>query len=632
MSNSEKQTEKKHFQADVSKLLHIVTHSLYSEKEIFLRELLSNAADACDRLKYRALTDDKLSALAKDFRIVLFADKEKKTLTIADNGLGMSRDEMMENLGTIARSGTEKFLQEMEQAGDKSKSNLIGKFGVGFYSSFIVADKVSVISCFAGNNEAYKWESDGIGEFEISSATRVSHGTSITLHLKEDCEEFLEEARLEYIVKTYSNYLPIAVMLTEDKEYEEKLASCEGKRLNEATALWLKNKQDVKEEEYKEFYHQVAHAYDDPLSTLHFRVEGTLNYRGLLFVPGQRPFDLFHAERMSRVKLYSNRVFITDECEELIPRHLRFLRGVIDCEDLSLNVSREMLQNNAMIAKIRSDVTKRLLKDLQKIKKDQQETFEKFWDAFGIVLKEGLCDPVTDKESLLSLTAFYSRKNIDKACGLDDYIDNMKEGQKFIYYIAGDQKESLLRSPQLESLKKYDIDVLFMLDPVDEFWIPTVGKYKDFEFKSVTSGDMGLEDLKSDTSATQEETSKNTLSEDVQEAFLTRVKEVLKDQVADVRYSERLVDSAVCLVAQEGALDMHMERLLKDHNRLDQMSKKVLELNKDHPILVSMMEKKDMADDDISLLLDQAYIAEGEMPKDRSLFVERLQKLMMKTL
>lgn len=615
------------FQAEVGRLLDIVTHSLYSEREIFLRELISNAADACDRLRYDALTEPDLLAGDSDFAVDIAFDKDAKTLTISDNGSGMNRDELVQNLGTIARSGSSAFVDKL--TGDAKKDvNLIGQFGVGFYSAFMVADKVTVDSHRAGEGHAWKWASDGRGEFTIEPGDRATRGTTITLHVKEDAEEFLEEARLSHIVKTYSNHIPFPIRLAKVEEGEEKQ-----EQLNDANALWTKPKSEVTEEQHKEFYHHVAHAFDDPWMTLHFRAEGMIEYAGLLYVPSTRPFDLFNPERMSKLKLYVKRVFISDECDDLIPQYLRFLRGVVDSEDLPLNVSREMLQNNPVVNKIRSGLTKRVLGELAKKAENEPEEYAKFWDNFGMVLKEGLYESAADREQLLKLARFRSTKS-DGLVSLADYIGRMKEGQDAIYYIAGEDKDTLAKSPQLEGFAAKDVEVLYMTDPVDEFWIPSVGAFEEKEFKSVTRGGADLSNIKGgeDDAKDKDEAKDDTPAEGV-DALIKAVKEALGEDVKEVRSSDRLTSSAVCLVADETGMDMHLERLLKQHNQLDSTGARILEINPKHDLIKALAEQATSGsdlNDAAHLLLDQARILEGETLPDPASFAQRMASVMTK--
>ncbi|TQV79644.1 molecular chaperone HtpG [Denitrobaculum tricleocarpae] len=620
--------EKLSFQAEVSRLLDIVAHSLYSNKEIFLRELISNASDACDRLRYAALTQPELTADDPDFKIDLTLDTDAKTLTIADNGIGMNREDLVENLGTIARSGTAAFMDQLDSKQDGT--NLIGQFGVGFYSSYMVADKVSVISRRAGEDQAWSWVSDGRGEFTIGEAEDApKRGTRITLHLREDQAEFADPMRLRTIVKTYSDHIPIPISLREgDKEPES---------LNTASAIWTRPKSEITDAQYTEFYHHVAHAFDEPWERMHFKAEGMIEYTGLLFIPASKPFDLFHPDRKHGVKLYVRRVFITDDCAELIPPYLRFLRGVIDTEDLPLNISREMLQHNPLLTKIRNGVAKRVVSELTKKAEKDPEAFEKFWNDFGAVLKEGIYEDDGQRAALLKLARFRST-TAEGMTTLADYVSRMKEGQDAIYYISGADGENIKRSPQLEGFAAKGVEVLLFSDPVDEFWITSIPDFEGKAFKSVTRGgaDLGkIGGAEKDEKEGEEETGSGDTNVDSLIAF---VKLTLKEQVKDVRASERLTESAVCLVADEGDIDINLERILKQHNQLDSSAQRVLEINPKHSLVKALAKRigqegaGDELQDAAGLLLDQARILEGETLPDPVAFARRLSGLVEKGL
>ncbi len=628
--------EKFAFQAEVSKLLDIVAHSLYSEKEIFLRELISNSSDACDKLRYEAQSDGSLIEGDADYKIILSVDKKAKTITVSDNGIGMNHDELTGMLGTIARSGTQAFVKGL--SGDAKKdSNLIGKFGVGFYSSFMVAKRVEVLTRKAGEKKAWLWSSDGLGEFTISEAERSGRGTSVKLFLKKDEGEFLEKIRLENIVKSYSDHISIPIMF----EGEDG----DSKPLNTASALWTRPKKEITSDQYKEFYHHVGHCFDDPWLILHNRVEGVLSYTNLLFIPSTPPFDMLQPDRKQHVKLYANRVFITDDCEELLPPYFRFLRGIVDSEDLSLNISREMLQNDPRLAKIRSGLIKRILGELKKKAEKKPDEFIEFWNNFGAVLKEGIYDDFENRDKIIEISRFHST-NGDELTSLDDYIGRMLEGQKEIFYIAGDDRDTVAMSPQLEGYRDRGIEVLLMSDPIDEFWVPAIGSYKDKPFKSATRGDADLSGIK----AKKDDTEKaDTADEEKKETaanienMINVFKDVLKDQVKDVRTSQRLTNSPVCLVAGEGDMDMHLERMLKKHRQLGigETSSRILEINPSHPLIISLAkiaENSDKGSDnaDISdaahLLLDQARIVEGEKVADAAMFSRRFADMMARGL
>ncbi len=628
MTDAAEKAEKHSFQAEVGRLLDIVANALYSEREIFLRELISNAADACDRLRYQALTEPSLLDGGGDFQIDLSFDNDAKTLTISDNGSGMTKDELVGNLGTIARSGTSNFVSQL--TGDEKKDvSLIGQFGVGFYAAFMVADKVDVVSRRAGTDEAWRWISDGKGDFTTEPAERDNRGTTIVMHMKEDADEFLSEFRLNNIVKTYSDHIPFPIKLAgEGEDYP--------KQMNAAAALWTRNKSEIDEQQYKEFYHHVSHAFDDPWATLHFRAEGMIEYSGLIYIPTMRPFDLFHPERKSKLKLYVKRVFITEDCEDLVPSWMRFLRGVIDSEDLPLNVSREMLQNNPVVAKIRSGLVKRVLSELSKKADKEADAYATFWEAFGAVLKEGVYEQVEQREDLMKLMRFKSTTR-EGWVSLAEYVEAMKEGQDAIFYISGDDQDALSRSPQLEGYAAKGVEVLYMTDPVDEFWIPSTGEFDGKALKSVTRGgadlskiDGGNEEDKADADAKDK---KDDASSEKIDALVTALRETLGEAVKDVRKSDRLTSSPCCLVADEGEMDMHLERMLKQHKQLEESAPRILEINPDHALIAALSQDPTGDIEDAAyLLLDQARIMEGETLPDPTAFAQRMTSIMTKAI
>ena len=611
--------ETRSFQAEVSRLLEIVAHSLYSEKEIFLRELISNASDACDRLRYAALTEPALSEGGSAYRVVLTPDKSARTLTVADNGIGMNRAELIENLGTIARSGTAAFLDQL--SGDARKDvSLIGQFGVGFYSAFMVAAKVEVLTRKAGEAEGWRWVSDGKGEFTIDTLPDAPRGAAIVVHLRADEDQYLDPARLRTIVRTYSDHIGLPIVLQADGKEET---------INTASALWTRPRSEISPEQYKEFYHHVGHGFDDPWLTLHNKAEGILEYTNLLFVPSAKPFDLFDPDRKSRVKLYVRRVFITDEGTDLLPAYLRFLRGIVDSEDLPLNISREMLQANPTAAKIRQQLTRRVLTELGKKADEAPADYAKFWDNFGAVLKEGLYEDREQSETLLALARFHSTTR-EGLVSLEDYLAAMRPGQAAIYTITGDSLDTVRKSPQLEGFRARGIEVLLLTDPIDEFWVPAIGTYKEKPFKSATRGGADLDKI-----APPEEQPLQKPALPAKLASLIAIfKLALGDAVKDVRGSERLTDSAVCLVADEGDMDMHFERLLKQHRQLDTASKRILELNPRHRLIESLAASvgevgaSDQLGEFAWLLLDQARILEGELLPDPPAFARRLAALL----
>lgn len=596
-------SEQMQFQTEVSRLLDIVTNALYTEKEIFLRELVSNASDACDRLRYEAITKPEWVEGDSDFKVTVTFDAPARLLTISDNGIGMNREDLVKNLGTIAHSGTREVLKNLGD-GQKKDVNLIGQFGVGFYSAFMVADQVTVTSRKAGEKKAHVWSSDGRGSYTIDETLKDTRGTEITLHIKEDASEFLLEERLKHIIKKYSDHINFPIELN-------------GKVANEASALWIKSKNDVTPEQYAEFYRSVSNAMpmDAPWLTLHWRSEGMLESNHLLFIPGMKPFDLYDAKRHHGVKLYVKRVYITEGVEALIPPFLRFVKGVVDSEDLPLNISREMLQANPLINKMSGAIVRKILGELETKAKDDPKSFEDFWALFGAVLKEGLYDAHAYRDQLMRVVRFYSSKS-ETLTSLDAYIERMQPDQEYIYYMSAPTNESARNSPQLEAFRAKGIEVLFMTDTIDEFWLPIQAEYKQKKFKSITKGAAEL-------SKDKPEATGNT------QQLLDTLREILKDDVQDVTLSERLVDSPVCLVAPEGDIDIHMQRVLKKSQGYEKLHKHVLEINDKHPLIKKMqaMSANDtQLRDTALLLLDQAKILEGEPLKDPTGFVRRMSQ------
>ena len=616
------------FQAEVGKILDIVAHSLYSEKEVFLRELISNASDACDKLRYASIAKPELSDDGVEFKIKIDVDKKSSELKILDNGIGMSKKELVESLGTIARSGTQAFLKNISDADKSSKdiqSSLIGQFGVGFYSAFMVAKKITVNSKKAGSNQSWSWSSDGKGSFEIESASKENVGTEIILKIDEKDKEYLEEDRIESIVKKYSDHIAQPVIM-ETKEKEEKV-------LNSASALWTRDKRNISNEQYKEFYHHVGMAYDDPWMIMHNKAEGLISYTNLLFIPSNRPFDLFNPDRKSNLKLYVKRVFITDDCEGLIPPYLRFIKGIIDTDDIDLNISREMLQNNPVVAKIKNALIKRVISELKKKAENDSENYVKFWEAFGPVLKEGIHEDFANRDKILEVSRFQTSHS-EKLTSLKDYVSRMKKGQDTIYYLSGEDKEKLSQSPHLEGFRAKGVEVLYMTDPVDEFWLPSVGKYSEKSFQSITRGSADLDKIKSKNADKKDK--KDEKKENI-DKLIASLKVVLGKEVKDIKSSERLTDSAVCLVAGEGDMDMHLEKLLKQHQQLDSTSQKILEINPSHPLIKNLLnvvddqdKKNEIFDDAAWLLLDQARIIEGQSVLDPNKFTKRMNTLIQK--
>ncbi|MGI9417190.1 MAG: molecular chaperone HtpG [Geminicoccaceae bacterium] len=633
--------EKQPFEAEVGRVLDLVINSLYQHRDIFLRELISNASDACDRLRYAAISDDSLMGEGSELKIVLTPDSAAGTLTIDDNGIGMSRDELVENLGTIARSGTARFADAL--SGDKKADvNLIGQFGVGFYSAFMVAEEVEVLSSKAGEGVAHRWSSDGKTGFSVEKVMdKAPNGTRVVLHLREDAKEFLDEYRLRHVVRSYSDHIAIPIMLQgeakpaeleEGEEKTDELVVPEPAQINEASALWTRPKSEITDEQYKEFYHHVGHAFDDPWARVHVQAEGLVSYQALLFVPSVQPMDLFDPKREHGVKLYVKRVFITDSLEGLMPRYLRFIKGVIDTEDLQLNVSRETLQHAAVLAKIKKDLVKRILDELSKRAKAEDGDYETFWEQFGQVIKEGIYEDQDQREKLLELARFRSTHD-EGWVSLADYVGRMKEGQDAIYTISGDNLTALKSSPQLEGARAKGVEVLLLADNIDDFWLPQADKYQEKPFKSLTRGDVDLSTIESDADDKKDDESETVEGEEL-DKLVAALKAKLGDKVADVRASARLTESAVCLVADETGMDMRLERFLKQHQQLGELSKRILEINPQHDLIRRMAA--DPANDELGelaeLLLDQALIIEGEPLPDPGAFSRRMSAFLTKGL
>jgi molecular chaperone HtpG len=618
--------EKMEFQAEVSKVLGLVINSLYSNKEIFLRELISNASDASDKLRYLSLTDQQLAKGLAEFSINITTVKKDRTITIADNGIGMNNAELVENLGTVARSGTTAFLESL--SGDEKKdSALIGQFGVGFYASFSVAEKVEVLTRKAGEKQAWLWTSDGKSSYSIDEAERNDPGTSVTVYLKKEDKEYIEEARIRNIVRTYSDHISIPIMLA-GKEGDTQI--------NTGSAIWTRQKKDITDEQYKEFYHHVGNVYDEPWLTLHNRAEGKIEYTNLMFIPSSKPHDLMNQDRKNRLQLYVKRVFITDDCDDLMPAYLRFVRGIVDSEDLPLNVSREMLQHNVVVKRIRSALIRRVFNELQKKAEKDPEEFSNFWANFGAVLKEGLYEDHENRDKILEIVRFNSTAS-DKLISLAEYVERMKKGQTEIYYISGEGLDLVKASPQLEGFKARGIEVLLMTDPVDEFWLPMVGQFDEKPFTSATSGGVDLSKFKN-VKDKKENDDKNEAkkADDASVAkLILSLKESLGETVKDVCSSDRLTDSAVCLVAGEGDMDLHLERMLKMQGQMEvPTAARVLEINPAHPLIIKMSEvvnkpaKKTALNDMALLLFDQARIIEGEPVSDPAAFSQRLNSIL----
>lgn len=618
--------ETRSFEADVAKLLHLMVHSVYSDKDVFLRELISNAADACEKLRYEALSEPGLLGDDGQPRITVTLDAEARQLTVEDNGIGMSEAELAEALGTIARSGTKAFMDRIAGAKDAGESSLIGQFGVGFYSAFMVADKVDVTSHRAGGEGAALWSSDGLGTYTIRAADpaeALARGTRVVLHLKEDATGYTESATVERTIKAQSGHVPVAIFLKDGPDAESR-------QIADGAALWTKPKAEISSEEYADFYRTVAGQFDAPALTLHYRAEGLHDYAVLAFVPETRPFDLFDPDRAGRMKLYVRRVFITDEAQ-ILPRYLRFVRGLVDSNDLPLNVSREMIQDSPVLAAIQKGVTNRLLSELDKLSANESERYLTLWDNFGAVLKEGLYEDYPRRETLLGLTRFKTTTSGSAWRSLKDYAADLKDNQTAIYYATGDDLERLASSPQLEGFRARGIEVLLLADQVDSFWVGAGIDYEGKPFKSVTQGmaDLRLIPLPEGDQPTAE-------ASDAVNGFIAFVKTTLGDAVSDVRVSDRLTESAACLVAPEHGMDRQMEKLLAGAGRLDIATRPVLEINPRHALITALSEvgeeQSALREDAARLLFDEARIADGELPVDPRAFSARLGRVLQRGL
>ena len=619
------------FQAEVQQLLRLVAHSLYSHKEVFLRELISNASDACDKLRFEALTDGALYEDDPELRIRVSFDQDARTITIADNGIGMDRQEVIDNIGTIARSGTRQFMQKL--SGDQAKdTSLIGQFGVGFYSSFIVADKVVLRTRRAGMGAEHGvlWESSGEGEYTLETIEKPTRGTEVILHLREEESELLNEWQLRSIITKYSDHITLPVIMPVQKpgEGEDAAPTVVEERINQAAALWARPRQDIKDEEYREFYKHVGHDFEDPLAWTHNRVEGKLEYTSLLFIPGRAPFDLWDREQRHGVKLYVQRVFIMDDAENLMPRYLRFVRGVIDSSDLPLNISREILQSSKVVDGIRAGSVKKVLGLLEDMASNDAEKYGKFWKEFGRVIKEGPAEDYANREQIAKLLRFASTQtdSAEQIVSLADYLGRMKDGQDKIYYIVGDSFAAARNSPHLEIFRKKGLEVLLLSDRVDEWLMSHLNEFEGKSFQSVAKGALDLDRI-----ASEEEKQEQKQAEDQYKDLLGRVKDVLGDKVKEVRISSRLTDSPACLVVEEYALSAHLERLLRDAGQSVPMSKPYLELNPAHPLIGRLQGETDAArfGDWTHLLFEQAMLAEGGQLEDPAGFVKRLNALLL---
>jgi len=620
MTTMEKQPEQHVFEADVSRLLHMMVHSVYSDKDVFLRELISNAADACEKLRYEAISEPKLMADARGAQIVVSLNEDATTLTVEDNGIGMTRDEMIDALGTIARSGTRAFMERLEAAKGGENAELIGQFGVGFYSSFMVADKVEVISRRAGEEAAWRWSSDGKGSYEVAAvelAEAPACGTRVTLHLMAEAKKYLARWTVEKIIRDQSGHVPVPIRLV------EKVGG-EPVQVTDGAALWTKSKGDISKQDYDDFYRSVSGQYDEPLTNVHFRAEGRHEYTALAFVPGSQPFDLFDVDRHGRMKLYVRRVFITDEAE-LLPRYLRFIRGIVDTSDLPLNISREMIQESPVLTAIRKGVTSRILTSLEKLAEGEADTYVKFWELFGAIVKEGIYEDLERRSQLLKLARFRTTASGEATRSLAQYISDMREGQSSIFYINGSSLDQLNGSPHLEGFRAKGIEVLLLTDSVDSFWPTNSGDYEGKSFKSVTQGQSDLDSVAACDGASAQ---KPAPSVDVVD-FIAMARGILAGEVADVRESGRLTESSVCLVAPEHGPDRQLEKILQGAGRLQTASKPILEINAASSLVQSIASISDneFREDAAWLLLDEARILDGDKPADPRAFASRQAKL-----
>ncbi|ADE10947.1 molecular chaperone HtpG [Sideroxydans lithotrophicus] len=616
------------FQTEVKQLLHLMIHSLYSNREIFLRELISNASDACDKLRFEALHNDALYENQSDLNIRISFDKEARTLTIADNGIGMSRDEVIANLGTIAKSGTRDFFSKL--SGDQKKdANLIGQFGVGFYSAFIVADKVSVLTRRAGEkaDQGVRWESDGGGEFSIEMVEKAARGTEITLHLREGQDDLLAGYKLREIIKKYSNHIVQPILMQKEEWKDGKYETLEeDETVNQASALWAKSKNDITEEQYKEFYKHVGHDFSDPLAWTHARVEGKQEYTQLLYIPGRAPFDLYDRQARHGIKLYVRRVFIMDDAEQLMPQYMRFVRGVVDSADLPLNVSREILQESKDIEAIRKGCTGKVLGLLSDLAENDKEKFAKFWGEFGQVLKEGIGEDFVNKDKIAALLRFATTKadTAEQIVSLQDYIGRMKDGQEKIYYVTAETFNAARNSPHLEVFRKKGIEVLLLSDRVDEWVVSNLHEFEGKQLVSVAKGGLDL-------GALEDEAEKKEQEKQVDEfkPLVERIKSSLADRVKEVRVTHRLTDSPACLVADEHDMSGNLARLLKASGQKMPNMQPILEINPGHPVVSRLQKEEAHFDDWAAVLFDQALLAEGGQLDDPASFVKRINQLML---
>ena len=616
---SQKQTHA--FQTEVSQLLHLMVHSLYSNKEIFLRELVSNASDAIDKLKFESLSNESLIEGKQEPSIHIDIDKEAGTITIRDNGIGMTQDEVMENIGTIANSGTRKYLESLDKS-QTQDSNLIGQFGVGFYSSFIVSNTVTLLSRKAGDDKANgtKWVSKGKGEYSIETVELDDYGTTVILDIKKAENEFVNDYRIRGIVSKYSDHITIPIMMLKSSEEDKDVIEYE--TINKATAFWMQDKKELSQSDYDEFYKSLTYDFEGPLTQIHNRVEGKLEYSSLLFIPKKAPFDMWEPKRKGGVKLYAKRVFIMEGNEELLPQYLRFVKGVIDTADLSLNVSREILQGSKVVDTIKKASVKRILSVLDKMSKNKPEDYSVFWKEFGMVIKEGVVEDFANKDKISNLLRFASTSNDteEQTVSLKDYVGRMNKDQKNIYYVTADNYAAAKGSPHLEIFKEKDIEVLLLSDRVDEWLVANFGEFEEMSLKSIAKGD--LEDLDS-----KEDKKKKEKTVKDYEKVITKVQKILESQVKEVKVSSRLSESPSCLVADENEMGGNMERIMKSLGQDVPDTKPILEINPDHPLVKKLKTKVDK--DLVKVLFDQAVLSEGGQIKEPAEFVKRMNKLML---
>ncbi len=624
------------FDVEVGKVLNLMINSLYTNKDVALRELISNAADACDKLRYLSSQNSEILKADDELRISITTNKAKKQLIIRDNGIGMNREDLIQNLGTIARSGTENFVKSM--TGDKQKDvQLIGQFGVGFYSSFMIADKVEVLSRKFDSDKVFKWISSGSANFTIEEVEEnLDRGTKIILHLKEEADDFLDRFHIKHVVQTYSDHINFKIeFIPENLEAGAKIET-----LNSASALWTRPKEEITPEQYQNFFKHISHLPSEPFMTIHNKIEGMVSYTNLLFIPSMKPFDLFHPDRKTSVKLYVKKVFISEELN-LVPANMRFLRGLIDCDDLPLNISRENLQHSLVLEKIRKSIVSKVLSELKKKANENEEEYLKFWNNFGAVLKEGLCESSEFREKIFEISRFYSSKSPDKLITLAEYLDRVKPSQDKIYFLTGETVQKIKSSPQLEAFLEKDVEVLFLTDAVDEFWVTVALPYKEKEFQSINRHDVDLENVDKKPEEPKEEDENKVPEASMKDATLAEfeglinfIKETLGDKIKDVRISKKLTGSPVCLAVDAGSMDIRLERFLLEQKQIQAGTAKILEINPTNKIVKSLNEKylneaqKDEARDTINTLLDLACIIEDEPIKDAKDFSRRLQSLM----